>query len=381
MSDSPDLTGRTVPAQILAELVERAEADYQRPDDVAFIQRARAALAAASPPASETVSYDEAWRGVCQECASPDGVACRDDCPEVRALRAAVPFPPASSAPSGPGDEVLLAATQSMLRDRFPDYTIGSGADEWTEGWLEAAHAIGEHHDAIRRRAGQSNSKLLPAAPSSAATDDEVIERAARAAGIAFGLACHGPNVSDALRADWDRYRPTEVMRAVARAVLAAAQSEQSVPPRCNAIIGMGPGVRGFRICRLAPGHVGDHSHVAAAQPAQNVTIRVSCGVVALYRPGPVRNPWHCYNAYDGSFIECRTDEDVASYRKLPATQPAPSEPVAQDAAEVLDGLIAEMQALADGYAKTEGWHYYDGINQALRFVEAARKRMGGTKK
>lgn len=46
-------------------------------------------------------------------------------------------------------------------------------------------------------------------------------------------------------------------------------------------------------------------------------------GVVAVYRPDPIRNPWHCYNTYDGSFIECRTDEDVAGYRELSVSNPA----------------------------------------------------------
>lgn len=54
--------------------------------------------------------------------------------------------------------------------------------------------------------------------------------------------------------------------------------------------------------------------------------IRVYDGVVAIHRPdtrpGLIDayrlHPWHCYNAQTGEFIECRTDEQVASYHRIP---------------------------------------------------------------
>ncbi len=207
---------------------------------------------------------------------------------------------------------------------------------------------------------------------------DEVTERAARAAGIAFGLTCHGPNVSDALRADWDRYRPTEVMRAVARAVLAAAQpAPESETPKLS----VEPGTRcdqcnvPVRAIDYDGGHFRNEpcGHSGAHVTTQPTAIRVSRGVVALYRPGPVRNPWHCYNTYDGSFIECRADEDVANYRKLPAAQPTDEERD-YEAADVLDGLIA---ALARRSVRCYG-DYQRALNEAIALVEAARQRLGG---
>lgn len=162
--------------------------------------------------------------------------------------------------------------------------------------------------------------------------------------------------------------------------------------------------------------------------------IRVTDGVVAIYRPDrgspgwpPIRNPWHCYNTYDGSFIECRTDADVAKYRELPAAQPpapadegkvensypfmtiqdaietailargvdvpdladvvfvaaeavqalwaAPQSPApADDAAEVLAGLLAgfehERWWSADDEVKFEIW------TKAMKRVEAAQQRL-----
>lgn len=80
----------------------------------------------------------------------------------------------------------------------------------------------------------------------------------------------------------------------------------------------------------------GDHVYSWVPQPPapadegkaeSGERIRVTNGVVAIYRPDrgalPIRNPWHCYNTYDGSFIECRTDEDVAGYRELSVSNPA----------------------------------------------------------
>lgn len=61
------------------------------------------------------------------------------------------------------------------------------------------------------------------------------------------------------------------------------------------------------------------------------------------------------------------------------AAQPAPSEPVAGEAAEVLDGLIAEMRGRA------ENWHRHseaqNAFNIAAALVEAARQRVGGERK
>lgn len=86
--------------------------------------------------------------------------------------------------------------------------------------------------------------------------------------------------------------------------------------------------------------------------------IRVTDGVVAIYRPDrgspgwpPIRNPWHCYNTYDGSFIECRTDEEVAGYCELPQYI-APSNGGRTSSGELSDdrvkaGYAAAHEALA----------------------------------
>lgn len=70
------------------------------------------------------------------------------------------------------------------------------------------------------------------------------------------------------------------------------------------------------------PGFATPSSGVTEGKAESGERIRVTNGVVAIYRPDrgalPVRHPWHCFNTYDGSFIECRTDEVVAGYCELP---------------------------------------------------------------
>lgn len=99
--------------------------------------------------------------------------------------------------------------------------------------------------------------------------------------------------------------------------------------------------------------------------------LRVMQGVVAVYRPDPVRHPWRCYNTYDGSFIECRTDADVAGYRELPRflSEAAAQPPALITAEDVGTAFVAWRERLEqppwiDNYEHLQAAFVADYLNR-----------------
>ena len=81
----------------------------------------------------------------------------------------------------------------------------------------------------------------------------------------------------------------------------------------------------------------------AVADPMCN-DVRFNEAIVAVYRPHPVVDPWHCYNTRTGAFIEARTARQMARfgpYHQLPASTPASSD----DEAAQVERMAKAMQA------------------------------------
>ncbi len=156
-------------------------------------------------------------------------------------------------------------------------------------------------------------------APESGA-EDEVIERAARAAHDA--VRAHAPT-------NWVGSMRDEYWFPIARAVLAAAQPAPSEPP------------------------------AGGSTPPARVWWSDELGWI-----------W----GFDGRYEA----DDWSSRWQVPELPPdavelRTSEPPAQEAVEVLDGLLAEMRALADKSYGPDGLFY-----AAIALVEAERRRLGG---
>ncbi len=122
--------------------------------------------------------------------------------------------------------------------------------------------------------------------------------------------------------------------------------------------------------------------------PAATEAVRVTDGVIALYRPGPVRNPWHCYNTRTGEFIECRTDDQVASYHAIPPNpvrvpERAEATPADRRAASLARLFHATYERLAPrfGYrtreASAKPWAEVPEENRALMTAVCAELLTG----
>ncbi len=206
----------------------------------------------------------------------------------------------------------------------------------------------------------------------------------------------------------------------------------------CNAVVGLGPGVRGVRICRLPLGHDdGEHERLTKPTAEETLTADLAapededraiceCGHEAKWHGPLVRwltDATYCrvrigrvpYEECDctefraavslpaqqrpapesgaaDEVIERAGQAGFRSWRSLgsadhderwrdvaravlAAAQPAPR---AETTVSVLDELLAEMRALAVAHEQDGSRRVALGLRQAGRVVEAARQRMGG---
>jgi hypothetical protein len=141
--------------------------------------------------------------------------------------------------------------------------------------------------------------------------------------------------------------------------------------------------------CRCLYSGTGRHTFVApdcklaAAQPAPS---ELPTGVASDEAGDPRRTPLPGHPTSGPSSSPTSGHERAPrSTQAAPGSRPIPSVPSSQDtAAEVLDGLIAEMREVAASYRvlARDGHRDMHGLaeawNAAVAMVEAARKRLGG---